>query len=393
MNIQNDLAIVTKLLMFEAPFYGHFLLGLNKLETRNIPTAGVSKNGVHTQLSINPDYWNSLSNNHKIGLLEHELKHICFLHLMMRDSFSDKTLFNIAADAQLHETHKPEYIHENWITVKSLNEQYKLNLASHESTKYYYDQLQQEQQKNPNGKFAQDMKNGTFGELHITWEEFDKLSEAEKKLIQKQIEYQIKELINSDQKMRGHVPGELKSFVDSLFEVKEPVIDWKGYFRRFIGSSQEVYTKKTRRKYNKRYDENPGLKIKSKKKVLVGVDMSGSMSETDIKEAFHEIYHVYKSGVMVDVMEVDTRVHNVYPYKGKWSGQISGRGGTEMSKGIQYFNDHARNYTTLVMITDGYIESPDSITKPIQGKRVLWVVSSNGQLNEEWPGFKIQIKK
>ena len=78
----------SKNLIFEEPFYGLFLVGLNKSFTDKIPTAGVSKNGIGVQLTVNPDFFNSLSERHRVGLLKHELLHISFGHLIMRDMYS-----------------------------------------------------------------------------------------------------------------------------------------------------------------------------------------------------------------------------------------------------------------------------------------------------------------
>ena len=48
-----------------------------------------------------------------------------------------------------------------------------------------------------------------------------------------------------------------KDYIDSLFEIIEPVIDWKSYLRRFNSMSTMVYTKKTRRKPNRRFGVGP----------------------------------------------------------------------------------------------------------------------------------------
>jgi len=69
----DSLARTSKELMLKEPFYGLLLLSLNKQWDKRVPTAGVSKNGVNFQLTINEDFWNSLSDNHKRGLLKHEL--------------------------------------------------------------------------------------------------------------------------------------------------------------------------------------------------------------------------------------------------------------------------------------------------------------------------------
>jgi len=99
MNNNDSLAKASKELMLKEPFYGLFLISLNKVWKDKIPTAGVCKNNINYQLLINPEFWNSLPDKHKIGLLKHELLHIGFFHLDSLDDPSiDKNLANIAMD-------------------------------------------------------------------------------------------------------------------------------------------------------------------------------------------------------------------------------------------------------------------------------------------------------
>ena len=213
------------------------------------------------------------------------------------------------------------------------------------------------------------------GGLHPTWKEFDGMSEADAKLAKAQIEHQIKGIINEHKNQgRGFVPGELQSWIDSMFEDRTPAYDWKAYFRRFFSSSSKIYTKKTRRKLNKRFSENPALKIKPKKNILVGVDTSGSVGEKDLIEFFTEIQHMYKTGVTITVAEGDANIHNVYEYKGKMPDFVKGRGGTDMNPFIEYFNKH-KEFNSLIILTDGYIGS-----RTIQSfKPTLLVICSNGE--------------
>ena len=44
--VKDLLSKTTKNLIFEEPFYGLFLIGLNKVYRQDIPTAGVSKHGI-----------------------------------------------------------------------------------------------------------------------------------------------------------------------------------------------------------------------------------------------------------------------------------------------------------------------------------------------------------
>jgi len=68
-----QLAKASKDLMLSEPFYGLFLIMLNKRWEKSVPTAGVCLNGINYQLLISEEYWSKLSEPHRIGLLKHEL--------------------------------------------------------------------------------------------------------------------------------------------------------------------------------------------------------------------------------------------------------------------------------------------------------------------------------
>lgn len=373
MNTLNEVSSITKKLMLLEPFYGIFASSLNKVVRKDVPTAGVSKNNINYQLAVNEEFWASLdSDNKKIGLIKHELLHICFHHLVERDNFPDHKLHNIAADLEINQYIEPQYYPSpDLILLSSFPT---LKLPEKAGTKEYYRLLQQAQQQGTSPELDS-MLGDMDGDFHATWEEFDKLSDAEKQLVKSQIDHQIKEIVDELKKNNsmGNVPNELKDYIDSLYEIKPPSFDWKGYLRRFSSTSTKTYTKKTRRKLNKRYEENPALKIKTKKHILVGVDTSGSVGKDDLEEFFNEIYHIYKTGVQVSIAEGDTIIHNVYEYKGKVPEFVSGRGGTDMNPFVRYVNKH-KQYSNLIILTDGFIpERSVNTFKPL-----LTVLCSNG---------------
>jgi hypothetical protein len=73
MDKQKSLSKISKELMLKEPYYGFFLIMLNKVWRKDLPTAGVSKNGINFQLAINEEFWTGLSEMHQMGLLKHEL--------------------------------------------------------------------------------------------------------------------------------------------------------------------------------------------------------------------------------------------------------------------------------------------------------------------------------
>jgi len=390
-NIHADIAKHSKTLMFKEPFYGLFLISLNKELSDAVSTACVAKEGINTKLVISPKFWETISDNVKIAVLKHELLHIAFKHLQMYDDYPEKEMLNIAADLEINQYIEDSYKDETWEGLEITNAPWNtMNLPVKAGTRKYYELLQQEVQNNPDGdvsKFVQAMKDangdgesrtitlgdGTQVEVkasHEFWKQYEGMDEAEKKLMEKQIEHQLKDTAEQVQKQRGTIPGELKELIDSLYVSEEPVIDWRAYLRRFNGMASKVFTKKTRRKPNKRFYGNPALKIKQRKNTLVAIDTSGSVSKDDLKEFLSEIHHIYKTGTEITVVECDASIGRVYEYKGKAEEalQITGRGGTSYEPVLNYLWDHKDKYQNLIYLTDGECSTNMTPCKP-----TLWV--------------------
>ena len=379
--------------MLKEPFYGLFLISLNKELSKSIPTACVTPENINTKLVVNPDFWETLDEKTKMGVLKHELLHIAFFHLNNFDRFPDKKLYNVAADLEINQYIGDEMKGETWDGLEIDKEPFApLNLKPKQGTEYYYKALQEEIEKNPNGDIA-DLVASLDGNIHELWEAMGELGEAERNLIAKQVDYQLKEIAEELEKRsrdRGLIPAEMKDYIDSLFEIQEPVIDWASYLRRFNSMSTMTYTKKTRRKPNRRFGSGPALKIKQKKKTLVAIDTSGSVSTKDLIEFFNEIYHIYKTGTYIDIIECDAAIHRVYKYEGQRENiEVEGRGGTDFEPVMKYLLEHKDKYANLIYLTDGGAPAPK--TNPI--KPILWVHCSQSNINEELPGAKVKINK
>ncbi len=382
--VKDLLSKTTKNLIFEEPFYGLFLIGLNKVYRDDIPTAGVSKHGIGVQLAVNPEFFANLTDRQKIGLLKHELLHISFGHLTIRDIYSDKKLFNIAADLEINQYINEEDLPEGGITMDSFPE---LELDERAGTKYYYDMLSEAQQDgtSPSLQNLMDKMDGDSQYDHKTWDEFEELSEAEKKLVEKQIEHQIKETAEQTEKRSGNIPGELADLIERMRHIEPAKFNWKAYLKRFVGNSSIIYTKKLRRKFNKRYMENPGLKIKFKNHICVGVDTSGSVCNEELNEFMNELVHMHKTGHKITVVQCDTQVNSVEDFNPKKDWEIKGRGGTDFQPVIDHYNEKG-NYTALIYLTDGEAYAPDNCPK-----NTLWVHSSRSRINDKLPGQRIQL--
>jgi len=383
-NIQDLVAKTTKELILTEPFYGLFLIGINKKFTDQIPTAGVSKNGIGMQLTINPEFYTNLNDLHRLGLIKHELLHIAFGHLLMRDLYSNHKLFNIAADLEINQYIDSSKLPEGGLLLSSFPE---LNLPKKAGTKVYYNLLEQAQEDgtSPSLDSLMNKMDGESQYCHGTWDEFDELSEPDKKLLEKQVEHQLKDAAETTVKRQGNIPGEFKDIIERLFHVEPAKFDWKSYLKRFVGNSSVVYTKKLRRKYNKRYAANPGLKIKFKNHILVGVDTSGSVNNEELKEFFSELAHMSKTGHKITVAQCDTSLRTVEEFNPKKDWEIHGRGGTSFQPVIDHYNEKG-SYTALIYLTDGEAYAPDNCPK-----NTLWCLSSISEINNELPGLVIKL--
>lgn len=330
MSNNEHLEKISKSLMLKEPFYGLFLIMLNKVWDNKVGTAGVSKNGINYQLKISEDYWNSLNEDLKMGLLKHELLHLCFHHLLLREAFHDWKLFNIAADLEVNQYLESNQVKEDWVHIDHPNFKH-LNLDLKQGTRYYYDVLLQAK-NNGDPKIEEVYNCLGSGEAfeksgHDSWEEFSDVDEATKKLIEKQLHHIINEVADEVRKSRGFLPAEIDHLLDKINVFEAPKFNWKGYLRRFAGGSIKVYTKKLRRKFNKRYEDNPGLKIKPKKHILVAVDTSGSVSNNELKEFFQEINHIHRTGTEITVVQCDAAISSIQPFNPRHEIKIHGRGG------------------------------------------------------------------
>jgi len=401
-----QLAKTSKDLMLREPFYGLFLIMLNKQWNNTaVPTAGVSRNGINYQLYLNEKFWDSLSDKQRRGLLKHELLHIGFFHLTDYEHLTDDDLANLAQDMEINQYIDPEDLPPGPVLISNYPE---LNLEPKKGTNYYYEKLQQGKKAgncpnlnsmlasmaagNATCKIKVSKGGDSNGEAdcnvpdHSSWKEFDDLDEATQKLIRKQTEHILKEIADNVVKSRGTIPGEFQEILDRINSVEPPKFDWRGYLRRFTGGSVKVYTKKTRRKYNKRYEDNPGLKIKQKKHILVGIDTSGSVSTNELKEFLHEIYHMQKTGAEITIAQADTAISHIGPFDHKKDFVIHGRGGTSFQPMIDYYNANTHKYTCLIYLTDGEAPAPS----PARGK-MLWVMSSQSKINSDLIGPQIKL--
>ena len=204
------------------------------------------------------------------------------------------------------------------------------------------------------------------------------LSEAEQELLKGQIKARIKETADQVTKMAGSVPGEFAGIIEAIKD-KPAVFNWKRYMRKMIGNTISSEIMLTRMRPNKRFPDARGFKMKRKPEILVAVDTSGSVSDKELGEFFGEIHHIWKTGINVTVLEIDTEIQNIFKYNGKWEDiKIHGRGGTILDPAVTYYQQH-KEFSSCVIFTDGYCNT----TMPAC-HNLIWIITSDGNKSGEY---------
>lgn len=108
-------------------------------------------------------------------------------------------------------------------------------------------------------------------------------------------------------------------------------------------------------------------------RLLVAVDVSGSVDNRQVSQALSIINRFFKYGVeCVDIIQFDVGLQGdvLTMKKARKSLKISGRGGTDFQAPLDFFFEN--RYDGLIMITDGYAPKP-SFPKKFHGN-VLWMI-------------------
>jgi predicted metal-dependent peptidase len=303
------------------------------------------------------------------GATEHEILHVVFNHLCMH--FDDSLRGGVAMDCVVNQEIPQERRHESWIMPT------RYGLPNGKSSKWYYDNLKD------NKKFNDDRRDGVFGpkgllswmvDSHGMWGGLDKdpvVREFIKDVIRKARDHTSAE-------GWGKVGSNIKEFVDGLLEWKAPQIPWSRVFRNFCASAEDSYLEYTISRESRRFGTRPGIRKHDRLRIAVIVDTSASIDAEQLRSFFNEVRWIWRNGASVCVFEADTDVKSSYEFRGSFTGDVHGRGGTNLENPLVQV-DRMR-FDCVVYFTD--FQAP-RISRRFRTP-VMWVLS-NPPPRESWP--------
>ena len=187
----------------------------------------------------------------------------------------------------------------------------------------------------------------------------------------------INEVISTT-KSWGSLGGNFAELLQASLKAK---INWRNIFAGFRASIISSKRKLTRMKPNRRTGfDNMGSVRRFDTKLLVAVDVSGSISTESLKYFYGVINSAFRYGFeSIDVIQFDCGVRAVHNLKKVIKDvAIVGRGGTSFQEPIDYA--HENGYDGLIVLTDGYAPEP---TIPDGFKTgILWVCENESCLKQ-----------
>lgn len=172
----------------------------------------------------------------------------------------------------------------------------------------------------------------------------------------------------------GSLSGELKELILATLK---PKVNYRKMLREFRTSILSNQRRLTRMKPSRRYDFwNMGSRHEFSTKLLVAIDVSGSMSTEDLQQGFSIINQLFRYGIeSIKVLQFDIQIQGtpIEFKKARKEVKIKGRGGTSFEKVLQLI-EKDRSYDGLIIFTDGYANRPQ--TPRNHHTKVFWLFNS-----------------
>ena len=420
-------------------FYSFVIAKMKVKVTTSIPTAGAGFYNNTYNLLINPDFFATLPVEERVAVLIHECQHVILQHIF-RKGIREHRLFNIACDIAINQF--IENIPKEGMFPETFDFPVKLTAEN------YYNLLvdekkDQEKEKEESGEGdgdtcescggsgeqepqepqePQDGEGGESGEgegkepcescggsgktpgtgwkpsnghpdltgqeehtldSHDFWDDVTGDEEDQAKDAMQRI------LNEAAEKSRGNTPQNVLELMELW--ATPPVISWKRVLKRYIASKKgsKISTIKRRdRRMPNRHDLRGKKTYFDQPSVIVGLDVSGSMSDEEINKGLSEILEVCKvTNSKLQIVQIDTDIQGLEEFDSKSKNfKRKGGGGTDMSEMARFLIKDKTSYDILIMISDMFIEDVGTHQDWRLKKPTLWLNTSGTDVS--WEGIK-----
>ncbi len=387
---QFNLNMHTARLLMNEPFFAALSRKIDKRPSTEISTAGVriDEESGQFEMLYNPEFFENLPDDHKLGVLKHEFYHLIFEHVTGRLPEQKMTmLWNVATDLAINShiaTELPD------VALVPGRGDY-LHLDGFKSAEWYFEALKkeeedkkenddgkggegqegQEQEAQGSGKEQQQSEgeennssngsgsgNGEPQTLddHSGW---GKASKQAKEIAKQRLKEHLRKSADEANKANnwGSVSNSMKK---KILTQLHATLDWKKVLRYFVKTSQKANKSSSIKRINRRYAYiHPGRKVQRQAKIAISIDQSGSVDDKMLA-AFYAELNKLSDIAEFTVIPFDSEVfeEKIYVWK-KGEKRKKERvlcGGTCFNAPTKYVNEH--NFDGHIVLTDMYAPKP-----------------------------------
>ncbi len=194
-------------------------------------------------------------------------------------------------------------------------------------------------------------------------------------------EININALIRKTQKTNswGSLSRDMVEMIKASLIVR---IDYRKILRSFRSSLISSKRKLTRMRPSRRYGfQYFGSKNDFRTKLLVAIDVSGSVTNEDLQKFFSIVNRFFKYGIkQIDVIQFDNKIKgDVILFRNAVKQiAVKGRGRTDFQPIFDYICDNPF-YDGLLIFTDGFASKP--ILKQKVKTKILWILNNERNYN------------
>lgn len=385
-------------LLWEEPFYSRILRSLNKIETTEIPTAGVLCKDGDITLWWNREFLASLTKKEVFGLLKHECLHLVYKHTTSRRK-DPHLIWNYSTDLAINSTIPYEELPKGGLVpgkplpTLSIDEMEEMsqdsiefyfyisnlieNLPENKTSEYYFNILMKDKKVQEFSEKAECKKLiiPVGFDDHDNW---DEMSEEEKELIEEKLNELIKDAVEeANRKCWGTVPVNVRKELNEMISRK---INWKDILRKFCGVKRRDERNSSNKRLNRKYPFiHPGIKRQYKPMIGVYIDESGSVGDKALQSIYSEL-NALSSKTDFYVYKFDTKVNEEKGFLWKKGKTIklerNNFGGTCFDAVTQHVLKNKSLLDGYIIFTDGCAPKP----KDTKGIRRCWLLTEGSSL-------------
>lgn len=324
-------------LVIEQPFIASIIcsLPLRLDDTLNPPT--LATNG--QEVRLHPDWVRAHSGRELSWALAHETFHCVFKHMLNR-KLRDPALWNIAGDVVINQLLETDNV---GIRPKGVIWEPKLYVDGGKTTEGVYNLLQQQSK-------------GGCGAGQ--WDSCDPMDGDASAQASADADWSVKiASAAAAAKMCGKLSADLERLVGEALRAK---VSWKDQLRHFFTKRARV--EHTFARPNRRFLSQglymPGKSGNTLGDVLIGFDLSGSVSPAEMQEFVAELRNIKEdckpTGVHVCYFAGEVTSYEHFGFDDELDLHPRGTGGTAFRPVFEYADEHGFEIDACVMLTDLY---------------------------------------